>query len=649
MTLARRLLAGISAAFALMLVGMAAILVQNSRQYLQQQLETQAQEAATSIAVVLGGAADASDAGFAATVIGPVFDRGSFRSIRIITPRGEVLAARELGAEPDDAPAWFRRLLPLEAPIGEALAQREWRQVGRVVVEIHPHYAYLQLWSTLWATLAWLGAFYLVVLVAMHRFLARILSPLADIERLAAAIGRREFGAPRVDVSDPELQRVADAINGLATSVRAAIDAETARADRAHRAANEDALTGTLNRAGFDRALAARLTEGGDISSGALGLFALTGLEQVNNAGDASAGDALLREFVHGITGELRGRAPLVGRWLGATFAAFVANEPRAAAEAWAQAICRKSIGRMHEQGLPGTPVGMVAGVATFDAARPTPVALALGAEHALAVARERGPGACEVLDVADDRQQASPEAWRVQIEHALGEGALVLYGQRVFSLPERRAIQLEAMSRLIIGAAEVPAAAFVPAASRAHLVPLIDRIALEQLRARCASRPGLPQRLALNVSLQSVVDADYRAALDALAGHDPVFFARLAFEVHTQAATGSTEIVAAFARAVAVHGATLGLDGFEPNGAALRTLPILLPEYVKLAPEVTRSVRDDPAARFLVEALLGVVRPLGILVIAQGVQDGAQIEPLAALGVHGFQGYAGERPTRLA
>lgn len=649
MTLAGRLLAGISAAFALMLVGMAVILVQNSRQYLQQQLETHAQEAATSIAVALGGAADASDAAFAATVIGPVFDRGRFRSIRIITPRDEVLAERELAAEPDDAPAWFRRLLPLEAPIGEALVQRDWRQLGRVIVQIHPYYAYRQLWSTLWATLAWLGILYLVVLMAMRRFLARILRPLSDIERLTAAIGRREFDAPRVNVSDPELQRVADAINGLATSVRAAIEAEIARADRAHRAANEDALTGTLNRAGFDRALAARLAEGGDISSGALGLFALTGLDQVNNAGDASVGDALLREFAQRIGGELHGRAPLVGRWFGATFAAFVANEPRAAAEAWARAVCRKATGRVHEQGLPAAPVGVVAGVATFDAARPAPDVLERSAEHALVLARERGPGACEVLDIAEDTLSGSPEALRVQIQQALDEGALILYGQRVFSLPERRAIQLEAMSRLMIGTEEVVAAAFVPAASRAHLVPRIDRLALEQLHARCASRQGLPERLALNVSLQSVVDADYRAALEALAQRDGVFFARLVFEIHTQAAAGDAEIVADFARVVGKHGARIGLDGFEPTGAALRILPVLLPEYVKLAPEVTRSVHDAPGARFLVEALLGVVRPLGILVIAQGVEDDAQLEPLAALGVHGFQGYAGERPARLA
>ena len=71
---------------------------------------------------------------------------------------GRPLITRDLGNVPDEVPALFMRLLPLDAPTGEALVSSGWRQLGRVLVVVHPRFAYDQLWHTALETLAWLVA-----------------------------------------------------------------------------------------------------------------------------------------------------------------------------------------------------------------------------------------------------------------------------------------------------------------------------------------------------------------------------------------------------------------------------------------------------------------------------------------------------------
>ena len=98
MTLGRQLLIGLSIIFALLVLGIETIFVQNARRYLQQQLEAHAQETATSLALSLGQGMKAPDAALAETFINPVFDRGHFASIRLLGVDGQTLVVRELGS-----------------------------------------------------------------------------------------------------------------------------------------------------------------------------------------------------------------------------------------------------------------------------------------------------------------------------------------------------------------------------------------------------------------------------------------------------------------------------------------------------------------------------------------------------------------------
>jgi len=72
------------------------------------------------------------------------------------------------------------------------------------------------------------------------------------------------------------------------------------------------------------------------------------------------------------------------------------------------------------------------------------------------------------------------------------------------------------------------------------------------------------------------------------------------------------------------------------------------MPAYIKLAPVFTRQIGDRADVRFIVEAVLRMLAPLEIPLIAQGVEDAGMIAVLAQLGFSGYQGYAAGKPEPL-
>ena len=83
MTVGRLLAAAISALFLFALVGVEAIHLRSAQRHFQQQLESLAQDAATSLGLSLGVLLRGGDPALAATVINPAFDRGHYERIPI--------------------------------------------------------------------------------------------------------------------------------------------------------------------------------------------------------------------------------------------------------------------------------------------------------------------------------------------------------------------------------------------------------------------------------------------------------------------------------------------------------------------------------------------------------------------------------------
>ncbi|MBC7802995.1 MAG: hypothetical protein H7Y16_03880, partial [Candidatus Parcubacteria bacterium] len=96
MTLYRQLIIGVSLLFFVLLAGVEAIYLANSRAQLQEQLSSQAQDAATSLAMRLATLKSLEDRALVETLVNPFFDRGYFSEIRVVSVGGEALVRRVL-------------------------------------------------------------------------------------------------------------------------------------------------------------------------------------------------------------------------------------------------------------------------------------------------------------------------------------------------------------------------------------------------------------------------------------------------------------------------------------------------------------------------------------------------------------------------
>jgi len=649
MTLGRQLLVGITAAFVVLLLGIEAIYVSKARGYLAEQLDAHANETATSLALALGSRIGALEPSLVNIMVNPVFDRGYFERIEVKAPSGERVFGRMLDRRDIDVPAWFVSLVRLEGAAGEALITSGWRQLGKVTVQVHPGYAYEQLYDTARATLAWLAVLFALALAAMRYYLAGILRPLHEIERAAVAISNRDFVSIDIAPRARELQQVTLAINSLSAKIRDAIAKEAGRAERLRIEAFEDPLTGQLNRRGFEQSVSSYLGEAGEIYSGALTLFALSGLEEVNRVFGLTRGDQIVRHLAGDLAAPAAHGTAIVGRWQGPTLAAFLPNAGPAAAVEWANGICNAFADRLRADGLPENTL-VFSGVAHFSLGEAGLPQFAHAAEDALAQAAKHGG----VVVVAASQTSAPLHGTdlKEEIEAAIAENRITLLGQRVLSIVGDNALQLEIFSRLTgRDGIAIAAAAFVPVASQHALLPLLDQKVVEQVLAQVGASgrlAGPPSELGINVSMQSIASERFRAALQLSLAKNRQTAARLVFEVTGYTASRWPDLTREFAAAMRKLGARVALDNFDLDRNSIAVVHELLPAYVKLAPALTQQIGAREDLRFIVEAMVRMLQPLEIPLIAQGVEDAATVPVLAELGMAAYQGYAGGRPEPL-
>ncbi len=645
MTLARKLLAGITAVFIALLIGIVAIYVISARHHLAAQLDAHANETATSLALSIGSRMQTLDEALIHTIVNTIFDRGHFASIKVQATNGNTAFERQLAQNQIALPSWFIDLVAFEPPMGQSLISSGWRQMGRVIVRVHPQYAYQQLWDTALATLSWLSLLFAIALLAVRIYLADILKPLRQIENAALAIGNRNFVSIDSTPNTRELERVTSAMNSLSFKIRDAISHETAVAERLRRDAFEDPMSGFLNRRGFENSVSATLEEGGAVATGALALFSITGLEEINQLLGLAKGNEVLKHFATSLAAPGDFPSSLVGRWQGPSFAVFIADVKPETVITWAEGTCSTIVAELRAAGLPGS-VTVACGITQFAAGEAKLPELAKRADSALTQAIKKGGG---VVVAQTGATTQVPLDMKSEIEAALAGDRVSILFQKVASIPRDDILQFEFFAKLTDSQRNpISAAAFIPVASQHGLLPALDRRIAELTVTALGRNKTLPPVVALNVSMQAVLDADFRATLQKLLKAHPNEAKRMVFEMTGASASKSPDITRSFAAELRRAGSQLALDNFEVDRNAIALVHELMPAYVKLAPVFTREIGQREDVRFILEAMLRVFRPLEIPVIAQGVEDKALVATLTDIGMVGYQGYVLGMPEPL-
>jgi diguanylate cyclase (GGDEF)-like protein len=644
-TLGRQLFAGVSLIFLLALAGVGLIYFGNARLYLQEQLESHAQDAATSLGLSLGSAAGGDDRALVETAINAIFDRGYYERIAFQSINGATVVEKQLPRTGVEVPDWFVESFPLHTPTATSLVTAGWRQLGHVSVTSHPRFAYRQLWRTALETLGWLAAIYALGLMAMRAFLTSILRPLGRIEGAAEAIARRDYQNITPVPRSRELRQVVQAINVLASRVREAIEAETERAERFRKEAFFDALTGLWNRRGVVEQFETHVRVDRDVHAAALLLLELEDFADFNRKHGYERGDDLLK-LIAGILQDLAGyHGAMAGRWAGATFVLLVPNAVSGDAESTAAELCNRVDALLSEQAL-STELPFNCGLAIFESGKPELSTMLASADGALQRARARGPG---LFEVDSSAHPLGSMDWRRLIDEALSKDRVLLYQQAALSLPDQAPLHVEIISRLSDDTGQaLPAAQFLPMAVRHGLVSRVDMKVIERLFAHLRAGNTGQTLFSVNVSSHSIAEEAFLSWLGRKLAAAPALASRLTFEMTEAGAMRDPDRALAFAALLRRHRARFALDNFGTHREAIRSLQRFLPDYVKLSSVYTVGLQEDQSKQFFVSSLVRVARSLDIRVISQAVEDASLLPLLSQLGISGYQGFAAARPAPL-
>ena len=421
---------------------------------------------------------------------------------------------------------------------------------------------------------------------------------------------------------------------------------------RLRQMAEQDSLTGLVNRVSFEHALtrhidfAARYGSGGSVIALGIDTF-----KYVNESLGVAAGDEVLAELAELIGGRLR-KTDIFARVGGDVFGILLHDTDRTKALSVADELL--GIARRHPFVInsEGIRVTMSAGVASLGDRSMIGAELLAEAETAMSTAKEAGRDRSVAYDPSGRSEIDERRAWTERVRQATERGLFILTSQPIVNLETGEATQHEILLRMRDdGGGLVEPSAFLATAERFGLIGGIDRWVTQQAVRLIAAhnKEGRELTLEVNLSGKTMGDARFpdevRRELSS-SGIDP---ASLIFEVTETAAVADIEHARLFAQSLARVGCRFALDDFGAGYASFYYLKHLPISYLKIDGEFVRELPNSRTDQLIVRALVEVCGGLGIKTVAEFVTDEGTLEMVRSLGVDFAQGYHLGKPEPVS
>lgn len=650
MTLYRQLLIFTLVLFILLFAGVWIEKLSSTRTFLMDQLESHAQDTATSLGLSLSPIMAEEDRPTLETMMNAIFDRGYYRTIRLEDMAGQIISERSTAVKFAGVPAWFVGNVRLDTPVAESLVMSGWTQAGRLFVISHPGYAYRTLWQTVVKISSYFLGAVLTVLLGGGFALRLLLKPLKQVEQQAESICRREYPIQSNIPKTRELRQVVESMNRMTARVRDMFAEQARLAERLRSNAYSDHLTGLGNRRYLNGQVEASLHRSGLDARGSLLLIQVNNLQEINDSFGFVEGDDLIKRVAEILRSESEAVSNVAAaRLTGGNFALFMPENGREEATAIGEKLCSRLAGLAMGEVSVSDNVANIGGV-YYEGATDLSQLLA-GADSALRAAARKGPNNFQVDLLAGGSDDLRGRSWwKETLDRVFARQDVVLYGQSVVESGENGdQFHLELLSRIVIDDDEVVSAGvFIPLAERLQVVSRLDRIMMSKALVLSENMPE-ELTLAVNLSPSSLNDPEF---IDWLLGElkrRRNTLPKFNFELAEFGAVLHLEAVRTFSFEIQKLGHGLGLDHFGQSFTNFGYLKSLQPDYVKIDRGFTDELkREQGDAQFFIGALCSVAHSLDIRVIAEGVETEEQLEALRGLNVDAFQGYLFSKPEKL-
>lgn len=404
--------------------------------------------------------------------------------------------------------------------------------------------------------------------------------------------------------------------------------------------ANIDVVTGLPNRVGLVDELTRIQAQGG---SAGMALVDLDGFRLVNNSWGHAIGDDVLRAVADRFAAVVGDRG-LVARIEGDEFAFLARDLSREAGIEIARAL----IGSLSEPVVAGGEelyLSTSVGLAWTEDETDHPEVVLENADSALNAAKRKGRARWELYD---DHLHGAPAVARraSALRGALRDHQLELYYQPIVDLGTSRVVSSEALMRWnhpqegLIWPAD-----FIKLAEANGSIAALGGWALRTACSEAARWGPTGISVSVNLSTRQLSDGDlYEVVAEALS-HSGLSPARLVLEVTETTIMDDIDQAVSVLNRLKTLGVSLAVDDFGTGYSSLVYLQRLPVDELKVDRSFVDSLPDDAQNAAIVSSVISMAQAVGLKVVAEGVETGAQRDALLALHCDLGQGFLWGRP----
>ncbi|MDZ4201777.1 MAG: ABC transporter substrate-binding protein [Gallionella sp.] len=438
----------------------------------------------------------------------------------------------------------------------------------------------------------------------------------------------------------------------LVVTMRDVTERKRAEEDMLWRATH-DALTGLPNRALIrERLTNALLRSQRQGLSVALLFVDLDGFKLVNDTHGHDAGDALLKTIASRLIEQVR-PGDTVARLAGDEFVILCEQlEQPLTISALAERINQALRQPVEHQGM-SLFVSASIGIAVGHGSTHSTDDMLRSADSAMYAVKEKGRDGWQFFSYSLEEKVRQRLSVTQGLRMALERDELSCRYQPIVAAESRRIVGAELLLRWRNGENDISPAVFIPIAEMTgSIVPIGTWVfrqgCLAEVNWRQRWGERAPSYISVNVSTRQLGEEnlpDLFASILQETGADP---ARMLIEITETSLMADVETNLQVLRKLAALGLRVAVDDFGTGYSSLAQLNRMPVSVLKIDKAFVDGVEQHAESRTVIRAIIGLGRSLGLKLVAEGVENEAQLMELRGHGCDLIQGYLFHRPLEM-
>jgi diguanylate cyclase (GGDEF)-like protein len=414
--------------------------------------------------------------------------------------------------------------------------------------------------------------------------------------------------------------------------------------------AYHDPLTGLANRTMFAEQVDRALVGVGDGLVAAVLFLDLDDFKLVNDTLGHAAGDTLLAAVADRVRSCIRA-TDVAARLGGDEFAVLLDDDDTLER---ATAVANRMIEALRVPlpiGSQDLTVGGSIGIAVARTADQRTDELLRNADVAMYTAKAAGKNRMAVFEPTMHAAIVARHALSADLSRSVGRGELLVFYQPIVDLTTGAAVGAEALvrwqhpTRGLVSPDE-----FIPLAEENGVILSLGRWVLAEACRQTVDwlrDPGLPADFSINVNVSPVQihQPEFIAEIEHVLALTGLPADRLVLELTETAMFRDTQATIAKLSALRATGVRVAVDDFGTGYSSLGYLRRFPVDILKIAREFIVGGEREPNEWAFAHAIVALGQTLGLKIVAEGIEDRAQVDRLIELGCEVGQGFHFSRP----